>query len=429
MISTKISNSLLLLVCLVFYPSFATALNQAEIVQGLEALGDFEAAYPLAVDVAQQQNDYRTWRELADKYREYDQNSQAYLAAWQAAQHLNLEQAYRDFLKLRSQSPLNAQAIHAVYQLTRKLDTIQAYLRFMNDFSNTPEAVQALLRVHEIAFQRAKKKHDPEVYDAFVQTFTGAKQIPQVIKLAYTSEQASLKAEINGDWYNLLNKFYVDENRERVARRVFNQARDAEKNNKLLAAERKYRLLDEWEAFKDTKAYTEHLDRQERLDYRQRQAKRAKQRAQQIETLRKAVVETVKNQHAALRQEVRLQGKRMEEALLMHNKMLKQQFSALGQQLDATNQRMDRKIGQVYDDMGNALNQVRHQVNAQVGAISNAISAQTAAMQQAAAHANYQQQQLFDKAKEEQRWQSQKNRRCAAELARKGKYGFWSSCP
>jgi len=431
---------ILLLCSLLFHTYSATALDQADIVQGLEALGDWEAAYPLAVNVAQTENSYHAWREVATKYRDYDHDHHAYLAAWQAAQTLNAEQAYRDFLTLRTQSPLNAQAIHALYQLTRELDTIQGYLGFMKDFPNTPEAVQALLRVHEIAFKRAQEKNEPEVYDAFVQTFTGAKQIPQAVELAYQAEKTALQAEIDGAWYDLSAKFFADENRERVARRIFNQARDAEKTGTMLVAERKYRLLDEWEAFKDTKAYTEHLDRQERLDYRQRQAEREKQLAAQIDTLRTAVVQTVQNEHAALRQavqaqgdkitrEVRLQGERMEDALLAHNQMLQQQFAAVGAQLDATNQRVDKQIGQVYNDMGNALSQVQHQMNAQVGAISNALNAQTAAMQQAAYENNRQNEVLFQRASEQQYSEGRKNRRCGEMLAKYGKYRMFSGCP
>lgn len=161
--------------------SFTYAIDDADIVQGLEALGDLEATYPLAVQLAQQQNDYKRWRDVAQKYRQYDTDSQAYLSAWDAVKALNLEKAYRDFLTLRLQSPLNAQAVHAMFQLFRELDTIQGYMRFMANFPNTLEAVQALLRIYEIAFQRAKEKHQPEVYDAFVQTFTGAKQIPHAI--------------------------------------------------------------------------------------------------------------------------------------------------------------------------------------------------------------------------------------------------------
>lgn len=42
--------------------------DYAKIVQGFEAAGDIEAAYPVAVQLAQQQDTYPAWREVAVKY-------------------------------------------------------------------------------------------------------------------------------------------------------------------------------------------------------------------------------------------------------------------------------------------------------------------------------------------------------------------------
>jgi hypothetical protein len=226
---------------------------------------------------------------------------------------------------------------------------------------------------------------------------------------------------------------------QRLARLLFNEARQAEKNDNNMVMVRKYQLL-ESERFKDTKAYTEYLDRQERLDYQKLQTEREQRLAQQVDTLRDAVVTTMKSEHAALRQalqahgqaltqEIRLQGKRLEDAILAYQQWRQQQDEAIYQRINANQQHTQQQISQVYNEMGNALGQVQYQMNAQVGAISHAIQSQTQAIQQAAQEANYQQQALFNRAQEAQSMQNYQNRKCAEELARNGKYGFWSSCP
>lgn len=166
----------LTLFLMVAAPQAAHAITDAQIVQGLEAIGDMETAFPLARNLAVKADTYQAWRDLAARYQAQDRDGSVYLAAWQQAQRLDQDGAYRDFLKLRPGAGLNAAAIRAIFKLTQSLDTIDCYRRFIADFTNTPEAVEALLRIHEIAFDRAREADDPAVYDAFITTFIGARR-------------------------------------------------------------------------------------------------------------------------------------------------------------------------------------------------------------------------------------------------------------
>lgn len=425
------------------FVSSAHAISDAEIVQGLEALGDLEAAYPLAVQLAEQQNNYQRWRDLAQKYQQYDTDNQAYLSAWQAVKQLNLANAYRDFLTLRSQSPLNAQAIHAMFQLSRELDTIHGYMRFMEEFPNTLEAVQALLRIHEIAFQRATEKHQPEVYDAFVQTFIGAKQIPQAIEQAFQSERDSLIAA---------DEQTDDSGHERLARRLFNQAREAKENGDGLVMTRKYRLLD-LDRFKDTKVYSELLDRKERLEYQTQQKQQQAQILTSLNQLGQSVVQElqaqgnntrhliqaqgqaihqaienqgqnithilqkqgrlitdmVQTQGEILNESIQHQGRDMVQAIETHSDqltgLLDSYNDTMTAQLAQTNQRLDQNVEAVYQH-----------IDTQMGGISDAIYDHTQRMREAANRAMQQNAEIFRRNKEAQAEAQHKSLVCAEEL-------------
>jgi len=75
-----------LLVCLA--PP-AWSLTDEDIVQSLEALGQWKMAYPLAIQLAQQQNTYAAWRQVTTQYAQFDTSGRAYLQTWQQAQKAN----------------------------------------------------------------------------------------------------------------------------------------------------------------------------------------------------------------------------------------------------------------------------------------------------------------------------------------------------
>jgi hypothetical protein len=163
------------------------------------------------------------------RYADYDEDDIAYRAAWREVRELDWEPAYRDFLKVRADSPYNDLAVHGIYEFRRGLDTIRGYPRFIENFHNTAEAVQAMLRIRELAFARAREADDPLTYDAFVTTFPEAKQVQRAIELAFEAERRAVKEEVEGGTFDLKARFFADAHRERVARRLYNEARVAEK--------------------------------------------------------------------------------------------------------------------------------------------------------------------------------------------------------
>ncbi|GEM_PF-1193310 len=333
------------------FPLPTVALTDQQIVQGLEIIGEFEAAYPLAYQLAEKQNTYLAWRELATKYAQFDSNGKVYLYTWQQAQRVNTEATYRDFLTLRPAAALNLHVIHAIFELVKASDQVADYVRSMETFPNTVEAIEAVLRVQALAFERAKQANNPVIYDAFVTTFQGAKQVPEAIQLALAVEQKAVEAEDQKVDY---------ETHERLARRLFNDARLAEKEQKSLVAARRYALLIE-ERFRDTKVMTELLDREERLAFQKLLVTKQMDLANQIKGMQDAVVQTIQAQTQQLGdtivKELQAQERRLEEVMVSQHRALMQQVQAIdqtlqvqGQQLQAINRNLQVQ-GQHLEEM------------------------------------------------------------------------------
>ncbi len=304
------------------------SITDKEIVQALESLEDWDAAYPLAYQIAQQENTYQLWRKIAGKYASFDTHQRAYLQAWQHAYRLNQEAIFRDFLKINPDSPFNRYAIHALFKLIKASKDIKKYQAFIKEFPNVIESIEALLKTHEITFQRAKEVNEPLVYDAFVETFYGAKQIPQAIELAFHAEKERVEKDISK------TKSY--EEREYIARGLFNEARIAEKAQNSLVATRKYRLLN-LKLFIETEVFTELLDREERLAYQKLMLEKQAETTESIKEMREAVIESLQVETKELGDKVTLelqaQGKNLEEIIDEQNRLLTEKLDTVNKNL------------------------------------------------------------------------------------------------
>ncbi|KHD06414.1 hypothetical protein PN36_24910 [Candidatus Thiomargarita nelsonii] len=315
--NTFLKNILCITGLLICLPAWS--LTDEDIVQSLEALGEWKIAYPLAYQLAQQQNTYAAWRKVTTQYAHFDTKGWAYLQTWQQAHKANQEAIYKDFLTLKSETALNRHAIHAIFQITKGSNNIADYLQFMETYPDTVESVDALLQIHQIAFDRAQKKHDPLIYDVFVTTFQGAQQIPKAIQLAFEAEKQAIVEKDNDTTY---------EQHERLARRLYNEARLAEKAQNLLVAARKYLLLD-LDRFRDTRVLTELLDRQERHLHHKLMQTQLLEIDQSINEMREAIVETIQVQEQAIVKELREQGQRLENVIATHNRLLAEQLKQI----------------------------------------------------------------------------------------------------
>jgi hypothetical protein len=320
---------------------FVWGITDTEIVTGLEVMGEWETAYPLAYQQAQKQDTYPAWRDLAIKYAKFDKHNQAYLKAWQRAYTLNQEDIYRDFLKIKPDSPLKVQAINALFKLAQASGNMEKYKKFMEEFPDAVESIEALLKLQELAFERAKKANDPLIFDAFVITFPGAKQVPQAIELALLAEQQAIEKEKGNH-----------DQHENMARLLYNEARVAEKENNTLLSSRKYRLLS-LDIFRDTKVFTEMLDREERFAYQKFMEAQQAETIKSIQEMHKAVVETIQVQTQRLEKtvktELQAQTQRLEAAIASHNQALSKQLEQLNQRMNNAGER------DVIDDVANLI--------------------------------------------------------------------------
>jgi len=323
-----IESFLSIIILLICFCAPAWSISDDEIIQGLETLGDLEAAYSLAYEIAKQQNTYERWRDIAIKYAQFDTDNKAYLQAWQQTYKLNQEAIYRDFLTIKPQSPFNRYAIHALFKLIKSSDNLEKYQQFLAEFPDVIESIEAVLKMHEIAFQRAKEINAPLVFDAFVTTFYGAKQIPMAIEQAFKAEKLTIEKTVSQ------TKNY--EEREYIARRLFNQARIAEKPDNSLLAARKYRLLN-LEIFIETQVFTELLDREERLAYQKLMADKQAEIAKSIQEMREAIVETIQVQTQHLENtvvnELQRQGQSLEEIIAEQNRLLTEKLDTVNKNL------------------------------------------------------------------------------------------------
>lgn len=381
----------------------ARAISDQDIVTALEAMGDLAAAYPLAVTVAKADGSYRAWRGVAVKYAALDKNGSAYLGAWQAALRQNTEPAFEDFLKLRPASPLNAVAINAVFRLKRESDTIHGYRAFIDRYPGSVEAVEALLRIHEIAFERARQENKVEVFDAFITAFPLAAQAVEANRLAERLQRATIDREV-GTSDDLAN----GDKRDRIARRLFNDAREAEKASRLEIAGRNLALLAD-PRFRDTKAYTEWLDRQERLDFQKVLLDQQERVRVSIESMGRAVTAGLRE----VRSEIRAGTVDLRAAIESHNRDIRRAIAAQGEELR-------RYADASTAAMGKAL-------SGQMSAVASSIQAQTMVMERASREAGWQQERLFRQAQEQADERARNERRCADHYARNGSWWF-SGC-
>lgn len=279
-------------------------LDNQKIIEFLEHTGDYTVAYPIVHQITVQTNDYRAWRNLADKYADFDLDGENYLHTWQVASKMNQVETFQDFMQIRPGTILNAHAIRAIYRLTCSNRDIDALLHFIEMFPDTVEAIEAVLIVQELAFNKAKSVDKPEFYDKFISYFPTAQQVPDAMELAFQAERRAVEAE---------NAKLDADAHERLARKIFNDGRvteSAANNDKTMAPEhaehvipiasaRKYRLLFELPIFRDTQSVTELADRQERTAYHRLELAQLEKINNGIKSMNEAIVDAVKLQIAA----------------------------------------------------------------------------------------------------------------------------------
>lgn len=315
-----------LLIC--FVPP-ALSITDEEIITALEAKKDWEAAYSLATSLAERQKTYQAWRDVAIKYAKFDTDDKAYLQAWQHANTLNRIPTYQNFLKIRVQSPQNRHAIYAIFKLVRVSNTPSDYLTFIADFPDVVESIEALVKIQGIAWKSTMDADDPLVFDQFVITFIGAKQIVAAIDMAFEAEKQSISVELHS-----VKSLELLEN---IARRLFNEARVAEKQQNRLVAARKYRLLN-LEKFKETKVFIKLLDTEERLAYQKLKQAKIDEIAKSINDMLLAIKESLPAKLIEkIPQSVKNLPSQLEEIIALTKNQLEQQIEQVNENIKQGN--------------------------------------------------------------------------------------------
>lgn len=373
----------------VLLPRFSQAeMSDFEVAETLLIQNKPKLAYPLAVSYAQELDSYDGYRTFVKKFPQAPQRPEIYNKAFEKIKQIHSEKGYDDFIGLIPLTPQNFMAIGEQYKLFREMDAISEYERFIKKFPNTPEAAYALERIYEIAFGRAKEADIVEVYDQYIRTFPYAGQVKNVQGLALDAERRNIARELKGGWADSIRSYFGSnqQQREAIATRVFNEGRQAEKTGEMFIAKRKYDILQA--EFKDTKALTEFLNREERLGY--------------------------------------------EKAMTEYQERIINEVRSVKSAVDV----QTRAVSQAFQQMREEIREVGNSVSYLSGGIAQAVNMQTEAIERArnqavreTERAQYANEQMFRRAEDEARSQSYKNRRCAEVLSKHGKYPFLSGCP
>ena len=350
-----------LIICFLFSLSPSViAFTQEDILGSLEKMGEWQTAYPLALQLAQQKNSYEAWRDVALKYQQFDKDGVAYLQAWQRAYQRGDIESIKNFMSLRPQAELNLHAIHVIYQLTEKVGTTTAYREFVEQFPGAIQSIDALLKMQRLFFEEVKQENTTDAYDAFVVFFPYAEQTPSAIQESYNLEKQAIEQQIRtldcrkeGEEKRLCETAAKD----RIARQLLNEARMAEieankpvsENDKesearkirfSLVSARKYSVLLNSSLFNDTQVLTEKLDRDERLAFQNQLLKKQDEVKQAIDDMKIAVVAAIKEQTEILGGKLDTLDKSIksiEQAIIAHHQQMEAQLSKINQSIERGN--------------------------------------------------------------------------------------------
>jgi hypothetical protein len=162
----------------------AHALDDAETVRILTALGEWQAAYPLAIAEARRLDTVGAWEAIFSQ-PEYDDltrplnRREVYAEAWAAAKRADSPSAYREFIALAPESDGAALAIDRLFEQVKQEDTLEAYTEFMVEFPATSQSLEAMLRVQELVWQRVREEDTLAAYDGYLDAFPNARFAPE----------------------------------------------------------------------------------------------------------------------------------------------------------------------------------------------------------------------------------------------------------
>jgi hypothetical protein len=142
----------------------------------------------------------RSDHRLLDNYIARFPNSEEAMFAF-SLRHLLLQAAptvsqYHRFIFLYRDRAASEQAIYELFDLLREFDDLSSYLDFVKRYPESPLARMAELRIHALTFSLACDSDTVEEYEAFLEAFPRASQVPTVLRLATEKDVAAASAEL-----------------------------------------------------------------------------------------------------------------------------------------------------------------------------------------------------------------------------------------
>ncbi len=318
------------------------AITDQMILDQLETLGKKDLAFPLAYQLAQKQDNYDIWHDLAKKYENIDTQFASYLQAWKKAYQINTQETYEKFLELRPNSMFNLMAIHQIFELVKAKNSIEEYAKFIEKFGEkfpvAIEFIDAFNKIQELSFEKAKQLNTIEIFDEFIKTFPDALQTKEAIEISFNLAKTKIEKEIDSN----------PEKLEKIADKLYGEARRIQdesgcqpkqyqtkecQRELFLPALRNYKLL-KLPLFDSTASAIKMRDREERIAFEDALLDQQKRIENSIHEMKVAVVNALAEQSKLLDkrfQELIDGQKDLKLTLETHQKIMKEQLIQLNQ--------------------------------------------------------------------------------------------------
>jgi len=316
----------------------AYAIDDQMILQQLETLGKHKLAFPLAYQLAQKQDNYEVWHNLAKQYNELDTQFAAYLQAWKKAEQINTQETYEKFLELRPDSMFNLMPIHRIFELVKAKNSIEDYAKFIEKFGEKfPIAIEFIVafnKIQELSFEKAKQVNTVEIFDDFIKTFPDAPQTKEAIEISFNLAKTRIEKEIDSN----------PEKLEKTADKLYGEARRIQdesgcqpkqyqtkecKRELFLPALRNYTLL-KLPLFDSTASAIKMRDREEKIAFEDALLDQQKRIENSIHEMKVAVVNALAEQSKLLGIIIE-QNKDLKITIDNHYKAISQQLEQIKQ--------------------------------------------------------------------------------------------------
>ncbi len=400
----------LLLFAVLFVGTPVHALTDAQTLPLLAAMGEYRAAYPLAINEAKRHNTLAAWAAVYQQpeYAGFTaplNRAQVYAAAWQATQHSAQIDTYRQFVALAPDSVGAQLAIDAEYQLVQQQNTVASYAEFMALHPDAVQSLDALLRVQALIWALVKAVYSVAAYDKYLDAFPEAKFAAEAEPLArqLAVQPFAIKVTACQQSAERLRQEKIRQNQgeeeardeaekqldrcqEKLAREVYNTARRAQTTRLSL---RLYAFLDAEAAFASTSVMTAHLDREERQTHQAKLEGLLNQQLAQSKQQSEALLVALETQTGQIVGAIGQQTTTLKDAMAANTQQLvaagERQTQRLEAGMERQSQRLETAIQRQQQALQQELSQVRRQITDGPGLASEFQRAATQSAVQVAA--------------------------------------------